>query len=170
MKKSVFVLLILVASTTVIAQQKRQVIKRTTISSPNKKINVEVAIDKNQQLVYNIQLAGKPVLQNSILGIVREDADFTTGLLWLSTSDQSTIKDQYKMLTAKRTSLSYVANKKVITVQNKNGDAMQVVFQLSNDGIAFRYVFPQISATVKKITQESTTFSFYRRYQSMAPT
>lgn len=160
MKKLVFVLLILVASTTVIAQQKRQVIKRTTISSPNKKINVEVAIDKNQQLVYNIQLAGKPVLQNSILGIVREDADFTTGLLWLSTSDQSTIKDQYKMLTAKRTSLSYVANKKVITVQNKNGDAMQVVFQLSNDGVAFCYVFPQISATVKKITQESTTFHF----------
>lgn len=142
------------------AQVKRAVTKRTTIVSPDKKITAEVLLNNDQQLVYNIMYNGKTVLQNSALGIVREDADFSTALQWLSYSEQTYVKDQYKMLTAKKSTITYGANKKIITVQNKNGDEMQVIFQVSNDGVAFRYVFPQISTAVKKITSERTSFHF----------
>ncbi|GAB2806182.1 glycoside hydrolase family 97 protein [Ferruginibacter profundus] len=163
MKKLQVVLLALVVfyiPVKVQAQQKRVVIKNTIITSPDKKIAVQVLLDKDQQLVYNIQYAGKMVLQNSALGIVREDADFSTGLQWLSSSDMAFVKDKYNMLTAKKSSVSYAANKRTIAVQNKNGDAMQVIFQVSNDGVAFRYVFPQISSAIKKIKQETTSFHF----------
>ncbi|MFM2327096.1 MAG: hypothetical protein RIR31_1298, partial [Bacteroidota bacterium] len=114
----------------------------------------------NKQMVYNIQYAGKTIMQNSVMGIIREDADFATGMEWLSASEQTTVRDKYKTLNAKKTSISYTANKKIITVQNAGKDAMQIVFQVSNDGVAFRYVFPQISSSVKKITTEATTFHF----------
>ncbi len=142
------------------AQLKRAVIKRTTIVSPDKKITAEVLLNDNQQLVYNILYNGKTILQNSALGIIREDADFSTGMQWLSYSDQVYVKDQYNMLTAKKSHIIYGANKRVISVQNATADQMEVVFQVSNDGVAFRYVFPQISAAIKKITQETTSFHF----------
>jgi len=142
------------------AQLKRPVIKRTLIISPDKKITAEVLLNNNQQLVYNIQYDGKAVMQNSALGIIREDADFATGMQWLSSSEQVQVKDKYNILTAKKSSITYTANKRIVTVQNKNGDAMEVVFQVSNDGVAFHYAFPQISAAIKKITQETTSFHF----------
>lgn len=142
------------------AQIKRTAVKQTSITSPDKKIAVTVWLNKNEQLNYTVTYKGKPVLQNSALGLVREDADFSTGMQWLGSSEQTVVKDQYKLLTAKKLSISYTANKKTVSVQNKNGDAMRVVFQVSNDGVAFRYEFPQISTAVKKISAETTSFHF----------
>ena len=123
----------------VMAQQKRVVVKHTTVTSPDKKILVDVSLDNNQKLIYSIKYNGKAILQNSALGIIREDADFSTAMQWLSASEQTIVKDNYKILNAKKSNITYIANKKIIAVQNKNGDAMQVIFQLSNDGVAFRW-------------------------------
>jgi len=37
---------------------------------------------------------------------------------------------------------------------------MNIVFRVSNDGVAFRYEFPETSNDVKKITAEETSFHF----------
>ena len=145
---------------TVIAQQKRNVVKRTLITSPDKKIIAEVFLSNNNTAVYNIKYSGKTILQNSALGILREDADFANGMQWLSSSEQKTVKDEYKMLTAKKSSIKYTANKRTISLLNKNDDAVNIVFQVSNDGVAFRYEFPQISTEIKKIKEEITSFHF----------
>jgi len=135
-------------------------IKQVTIKSPDGKIEAAILLDKGQQLFYNIKYAGEEILQNSGLGIVREDADFSKALRWVSNSAQSVVKDHYHILTAKKTSIYYLANKKIITVANKDGEKMNIVFQVSDDGVAFRYEFPQTSADVKKISSEATSFHF----------
>ena len=109
---------------------------------------------------YNIRYEGETILQNSRLGIVREDADFSTAMQLLSSSAQSVVEDNYKMLTAKKTTIEYLANKRVIRAANKKSDAMNIIFQVSNDGVAFRYEFPQTSSDVKKIITEATSFHF----------
>ena len=135
--------------------------KNTIIKSPDNKIAVEVLLNKDQQLVYNVKYLNEAVLQNSALGIVREDADFSTGMKWITVSDQLLIKDNYRILTAKKSSISYTANRKVVAVKNKEGGKMNLVFQVSNDGVAFRYEFPETSTDIKKIKQEATSFHFY---------
>lgn len=142
------------------AQLKREVVKRTTVSSPDKKIVAEISLGSNKQLFYSILYGGKKITENSALGLLREDADFASNMEWLSVSDPVYVKDNYKLLTAKKSDIKYAANKKEITVQNSNGDAMKIVFQVSNDGVAFRYEFPQISTEIKKIKQELTSFHF----------
>ncbi len=142
------------------AQQKRNVVKRTLITSPDKKIIAEVLLSNNNTAVYNIKYSGKTILQNSALGILREDADFANNMQWLSSSEQKMVKDEYKMLTAKKSFIKYAANKRTISLLNKTGDAVNIVFQVSNDGVAFRYEFPQISTEIKKIKQELTSFKF----------
>jgi len=135
--------------------------KSTLIKSPDHTIAVEVLLNKDQQLVYNVRYRNVAVLQNSSLGIVREDADFSTGMQWVTVSDQLLIKDNYRILTAKKSSISYTANRKVITVKNREGGKMNLVFQVSNDAVAFRYEFPETSTDIKKIKQEATSFHFY---------
>ncbi len=135
--------------------------KNAIIKSPDNKIAVEVLLNKDQQLVYNIKYLNVAVLQNSALGIVREDADFSTGMQWVTVSGQLLIKDNYRILTAKKSSIRYSANRKVVTVKNKEGGKMNIVFQVSNDGVAFRYDFPETSTDIKEIKQEATSFHFY---------
>ncbi len=160
--KHIFLLAgILFASFCCTAQGNKAVaIKYVPIESPDGKIQVEVLLDNNQQLFYNIKYAGETILQNSRLGIVREDADFSTAMQLLNSSAQSLVQDHYKMLTAKKTTIDYLANKRVMRVANKEGFAMNIIFQVSNDGVAFRYEFPQTSTETKQITQEVTSFHF----------
>lgn len=161
MKHAFFLIAVLFASYAGMAQMDAAVaVKSTIIKSPDGKIVAEILLNKNQQLFYNIKYAGEEILQNSKLGIIREDAGFSTGIQWISNSNQSIVKDHYNILTAKKTSVDYLANKKIILVKNKDGNKMNIVFQVSNDGVAFRYEFPQTSTDIKKITVEATSFHF----------
>ena len=160
MKHFFLVLAMLFFTFCAVAQEKNKITGQTTIKSPDGKISAEILLDKNQQLVYNISYAGEAVMENSRLGVIREDADFSTGMQWLSNSKQSKVKDHYNTLNAKKASIDYLANKRIITVANKEGNKMNIVFQVSNDGVAFRYEFPQTSTDLKKITAEATSFHF----------
>jgi len=45
-------------------------------------------------------------------------------------------------------------------VSNPSGARMDVEVQVSNDGFAFRYVFPETDAKIRRITREATSFNF----------
>ncbi|TKB95725.1 glycoside hydrolase family 97 protein [Pedobacter cryophilus] len=128
-----------------------------TILSPDK--NIAVTIDASQ-LFYSVKFKDKTVLKNSKLGIVREDEDFTKDLKVLKVAQTKTIQDNYVMLNAKRKDISYTANQLKIETKSTSGKLMNMVFQVSNDGLAFRYEFPEKDKEVKKIKSESTSFHF----------
>ena len=110
------------------AQVSKTIKRKATIKSPDGKVAAEILLDKNQQLVYNTSYAGEAVMESSRLGVVREDADFSTGMQWISSSKQSTVKDYYNTLNAKKTSIDYLANKRIIAAANKEGNKMNIVF------------------------------------------
>jgi alpha-glucosidase len=128
-----------------------------SISSPDKKIIVTC---NPADAVYNIRYKGEIVLADSKLGVVREDEDFSQNLKIIKVSAASTVKDSYSILTAKKKNISYTATRRVIETQTPSGKKMNLVFQVSNDGVAFRYEFPERSADVKKISSEATSFHF----------
>ncbi len=134
--------------------------KSASITSPDGKIVVNVVQKKGSPPVYNITYAGKLVLQNSSLGIVREDADFSKELKWKSSSSQEQVKDSYRIATAKKSSVTYLANRRVISFLNKRNEKLNIIFQVSDDGVAFRYEFPVRSEEIKKIEKELTSFHF----------
>jgi hypothetical protein len=131
--------------------------KTVSIFSPDKKIKVECSVEK---ALYSVSYQNQIVLQNSRLGVVREDEDFSKNLILISVSKPIVIKDNYKILTAKKTNISYLANKQTIFAKTNSGKKINIVFQISNDGIAFRYEFPEQSSEIKKIKSEATTFHF----------
>jgi hypothetical protein len=128
-----------------------------TIASPDKKIVVTCT---PTDAVYNIKYKGEAVLADSKLGVVREDEDFSKDLKVIKVSAPATVKDSYSILTAKKKNISYTATRRVIETQTPSGKKMNIVFQVSNDGVAFRYEFPEKSSDVKKISSEVTSFHF----------
>ena len=134
--------------------------RTVTINSPDKRINAEVIIDNKKKATYRITYLGEEVLQPSKLGIIREDADFSNNLQFVSAPGQALVKDNYTILNAKKSHISYIANKRVIALQNSTGEKMNIIFQVSNDGVAFRYTFPGPSIGIKKINSELTSFHF----------
>ncbi len=66
----------------------------------------------------------------------------------------------YDLPTIKRRHNVYRANRRVLEVQTAAGARMDIEFQVSNDGFAFRYVFPETDAKVRRITREATSFNF----------
>ncbi|HLG39296.1 MAG TPA: glycoside hydrolase family 97 catalytic domain-containing protein [Chitinophagaceae bacterium] len=129
-----------------------------TISSPDKNILITCDVGK---AVYTITYKGQPVMKESKLGVIRDDDDFSQNLEVIRASIPLIVKDNYTILTAKKKNINYTATKRVIETKTASGKKMNIVFQVSNDGVAFRYEFPEKSTDVKKINAEATSFHFY---------
>ena len=91
------------------------------VASPNGKLTAGFDLDAEGAPHYQIQLDGRPVLQESRLGLVRDDADFSKSLRLVSESPVESIADDYEILTAKRRMNSYRANRKVFHLETAAG-------------------------------------------------
>ena len=139
------------------------VIPQPVISSPDRQIEVHVQV--RDRVTYSVLAHGKTVLQSSQLGVVRDDADFTRGLNVTNNYEKrlarlEKVEDRYDLPTIKRRHNLYLANRAVIELQSASGARMDLEIQVSNDGFAFRYVFPETDATVRRISREATSFNF----------
>lgn len=131
-----------------------------TINSPDGHISVSFRLDEQGAPRYSVSHKGRLVLRESKLGLVRDDVDFSRDLKLLDSPASLPVRDEYDILTAKRRHNLYQANRKVHHLQSANGAKLDIVFQVSNDGLGFRYVFPEKDANVRKLKEEKTTFHF----------
>jgi hypothetical protein len=130
------------------------------MESPDAHIKVEVQLDTDGSPHYSIASTGKVVVEPSRLGLIRDDANFSIGLTLKSVSPSERIEDRYELLTSKRRNNHYLANRQVFHFEDAAGKKLDVIFQISNDGVAFRYVFPESSPVLRKVTREMTSFRF----------
>jgi alpha-glucosidase len=142
----------------------KSLVPATSTPSPDGRIVVEVTVDEGQP-VYTVSLQGKPLIARSRLGVVRDDADFTTGLTPAANYSKrleklEKVDARYELLTSKRRNNVYRANRRVLALKTASGALMDIEVQVSNDGFAFRYVFPETDATVRKISRELSSFNF----------
>jgi hypothetical protein len=129
-----------------------------TVASPDGRVSAAVYLTADGAPRYTIALDGRPVLRESRLGLVRDDADFSSGLRSLGQSGVERVRDHYEMLTAKRRVNDYIANRRTFHLQTADGKQVDIVFQVSNDGVAFRHAFPETSAEVRRLKEEVTSF------------
>ena len=111
------------------------------IISPDAKISVNFWLTNAGAPVYSISYSGSTILKQSKLGIIRSDDDFTINLDLDSVSNVNVVSENYTLLHGKRLNCSYSANRRVFYLKNTNSKVMEIIFQVSNDGIGFRYYF-----------------------------
>lgn len=134
-----------------------------SVSSPNNQLQVTVS-DAGGRLHYTATLDGKQMLLPSALGLKTSIGDLTRDLV-INNSELKTKNYDYKMRGTKASAANYQANCLLLDIQNKDGIKMSVIFQVSNNDIAFRYALPRQTIGRKemkrvRIMSELSSFNF----------
>ena len=135
-----------------------------TVSSPDGRLVVNVNCEAGR-LYYDASLDGQQVLQPSALGLKTSLGDLTKNLSILDQKSETGLSEKYTMRGTKASSSEYNFNALTLNLQNNDGIAFSIRFQVSNDDIAFRYLMPRqkigrIEYKRARILSELSSFNF----------
>ncbi|MBK5720962.1 glycoside hydrolase family 97 catalytic domain-containing protein [Dysgonomonas sp. Marseille-P4677] len=133
--------------------------EQNTLTSPNGKITVEINQDSTKVLKYTVKKDGATVIEPSTLGLVRNDADFSS-LEVVNIGTKRNVEGTYVTPAEKRLNNKFKANEWDLRVKNPQGKEMTITFHLADNGLAFRYAFGETSTEEKTIEKENTSFKF----------
>jgi len=158
MKCKIIIGLILLCSITVLSQ-------KIEVVSPNQKIDIGLYNTKNSEigewyLKVSYINSGKicEVIPQITLGLSRADQIFSKELKFLKVSKPLLINEQYKALHGKRFQCSNSANETTVFFENPGKAKLNLIIRVYNDGVAFRYEFPEKDGSFV-MNDELTTYS-----------
>src|SRR5690606_21963563 len=104
------------------------------------------------------------VISLSSMGISTSLGDFTSGMK-LKGSSKKTIDETYNLPQGKVSDYRNLANEQTLTL-SKNGQQLNIVFRVYNDGIAYRYEIPgegniEFSGEISSINLADTNLTYY---------
>lgn len=124
-------------------------------NSPDGFLRADINLSDRGELTYTVAKESDIILNSSRLGIRTNKEDFTTGLSYVSESEQI-IDEIYSLIQYDKSSLKDFCREKEI-VYSKNGNQISLILRVYNDGVAFRYVIPGNGEAV--ISGEITEFN-----------
>lgn len=143
-------ILILVLITLLSSCEKKKEVWR--VSSPSGNIEFNIALGEQDQLFYSVfqkDSSGKEqLIGSSPLGIVRNDASFVQHLHFVSQGSIVSIDENFSLSSGKRKIIRNQSNELTLAFENDKGHKIQIIARASNDGVAFRYYFPDVDSTV----------------------
>jgi len=145
--------------------------KQWSVKSPDGKVSITVlsgVLDEagypagKARLYYKVEYRGQNgkqlVIPYSPLGIERNDQSFVDSLMFKSKTKTQTIDEKYTLVHGKRKENRNYANEMTLFFENENAARLGIVLRAYNDGIAFRYQFPEESTELYTVTEELTGF------------
>lgn len=139
--------------------------QKVTLASPNKMISAALFDGQHNnsgnwylQVNYASKSQYAEILPKIDLGIVRSDQTFSKELTLKKIGKPVFIKEQYNALHGKRSQCTNEANEFVLYFENISKAQLNVIVRVYNDGIAFRYEFPEKKGTYT-IQDELTAYS-----------
>ncbi|MGN6416298.1 MAG: glycoside hydrolase family 97 catalytic domain-containing protein [Pseudobacter sp.] len=127
------------------------------ISSPDKKISVAVQL-ADGKITWQATYGNQPVILPSSLGLSTSPDGASTPWRFDSSSAITAVNEKYELFTGKKSRINYQANRRTFYFRNAAGQRVQLIYQVSNDGIGFRYFIP--ARDTVRIYNEQTTFTF----------
>lgn len=130
------------------------------IQSPNGKVGAVLTSEEGHWFlkVEYRDSEGSTQLTKVSLGLSRSDQDFLGDLKLLKAGKPVQVKEDYTALHGKRTKRQNFGTEQVFSFENPSKAKLNVIVRAYNDGVVFRYEFPEKSGkyTVK---DEYTTFA-----------
>ncbi|HEV8283119.1 MAG TPA: glycoside hydrolase family 97 catalytic domain-containing protein [Chitinophagaceae bacterium] len=124
--------------------------QKVVVQSPNRKINAAVFSQQNADIgdwyikaSYNGNGKITEAIPRIDLGLSRSDQDFSRELKFLKAGKPVLINEEYAALHGKKSVCKNSANEVVISFENPSKAKLNIIIRAYNDGIAFRYEFPE---------------------------
>lgn len=151
-RRTILCSLFLAAFGTLSAQQ-------AVVTSPDEQLTVAVRLQQGQAL-YSVTYKDKILLEDSPLGFVANTGDFSRELSWISQTE-SKVKRSFVQDRIKQSHIRYQANRLSISLENREQMPFDIVFEVSDNNVAFRYEIPKKGETGSMvIREEATGFDF----------
>ena len=134
--------------------------REVELRSPDGKLCVTVD-DTDGNPTYRVDYDGVAFLNKSPLGLDTNIGDFTRGLTLTGVSEPTTLDETYELKTIKNSRPHYVANVQTYTFSKEGTPVCDVVFQVSNRDVAFKYRVLRRGETLScVVNREATGFAF----------
>ena len=134
-----------------------------TLPSPDGNLKVLLAQKEDLSLHFSVQIKRNGVFVNAIetsqLGVRRHDTEFLYNLELVGAISNSNLPNNYKTIKGKRLTNECYSNEIVLTFKNQDKKLIEIIFQAFNDGIGFRYRFPEKSGEMFVVEKELTEFT-----------
>lgn len=138
--------------------------QKVAVVSPNQKISVELHNTQNAEegewyLQVRYLKNGKicDVIPRIMLGVSRSDQVFAERLRFIKSSSPFSINEKYVALHGKRSDCSNQGKETVVSFENPSKSKLNLIIRAYNDGIAFRYEFPEKTGSFV-VSDELTTY------------
>ena len=133
------------------------------VSSPDGNLVVTVNC-QNGVVSYSASFYNKTVIERSALGLKTSVGDFTQSLQLLD-HETTAIHQKYQMRGTKAAENDYQANRLTLNFRDRDGLGFGIIFQVSNNDIAFKYAIPRQKYSGKEfkralIYHEASAFNF----------
>ncbi len=129
-----------------------------TVQSPDGKTIVTVS-DTDGKAQYEVTYEGKTFLLPSALGLKTNIGDFTSGLSIQKASGVKSVTDSYSLPNIKKSKIEYTANSEEFTFAKGGQPVFDLIMQVSDNNIAFRYrLLPQKETLCCVVDEEITGF------------
>jgi hypothetical protein len=129
------------------------------IHSPDGRCEICVTLGTDGSLSYQASHGGKAVIQNSTLGLQRDDQDFEKELVLETAGKTESRREKYELFAGAQPRIDHRVNFRKLTFHNLNHVTMEIDLAASDEGVAFRYRFPGRSSDVRIVQSELTQFA-----------
>lgn len=128
------------------------------VSSPDGKTVVTVT-DTDGRPEYAVSYDGRRFVMPSPLGLRTNVGDFTGSLSLVGNTPGQTVADSYSLPNIKKSRVEYRANRREFTFGRDGKPAFDVIFEVSDNNVAFRYrLHPQGEERCCVVESEATGF------------
>ncbi|MEJ6979498.1 glycoside hydrolase family 97 catalytic domain-containing protein [Pedobacter sp. P351] len=128
--------------------------QKLVVQSPNKKNSVALYLEeKGKESYWYLRVtqvdSGKTneIIPRISLGLKRSDQDFSKDLKFLRAGKQKLISESYTAPHGKKSSCTNSANEVSVSFESPLKSKLNVIIRVYNDGLAFRYEFPEESGS-----------------------
>lgn len=130
------------------------------VDSPDGQLSLIFELNESGIPVFNLMHKEVNIPIGGELGLELEKFSFHEGLHIESISNETPVYENYTMVHGKQRDISYEARERVVTLKNDEGKLLEVQMRLSNDGLAFRYILPNVDGESLRITDELSQYRF----------
>jgi alpha-glucosidase len=129
-----------------------------SLASPDRTREIVLRLDETGRLTYQVNFAGKTLLENSPLGIVVGRNSFVSGLKVTEAGESVSRRERYELFSGITPKVDRVLNHRSVRFRNHGGNSMVVDLAASDEGIAFRYRFDSPGHDPAQVLEEQSGF------------
>jgi len=125
------------------------------VLSPDGKLKLNV-FSENGNALYSVTFQGKQMLDNSPLGLITNESDFSKNLKFID-SKKDKVSKNYTNEKIKKSQVSYTANTLTVSFTNADNFNMGIEFQVSDNNVVFRYDIQPMKDRLSAVVQSEIT-------------